>query len=248
MLHDRAIDAFERRDDRGYREAISLEQQAVSKFPRLVEAHLQMATAFWELQEFDGCLGVLDRMRAATQEEVPDFHFFRANALKDLDRLDEAIVEAQKEVAVIGPDQEVLALLATLYQTKFVAVQEAGLTNDIPRIGECWLVSLWRFIQFQDDEEVEKIIANICRILPRERFAPLGIPRLFCGLCRFPTKLSGNVPIVVTMGLHDGIYAFVCEKCVRRRGIPIDETFPHQHRIWIEGEQLLQYGNIFVSA
>ena len=85
---------------------------------------------------------------------MPDFHFFRVTTLMNLDRVDDAIAEAQKEASVIGADAEILSLLATFHQQKFVFVLERQVKQEIPRVGECWLVCLWRFYQLQPNEEV----------------------------------------------------------------------------------------------
>jgi tetratricopeptide (TPR) repeat protein len=244
MFHDKAVDAHETGD---FQTAITLEEQAIAKFPRLAEAHLQLATEYFELQRSAEALKVLDRMREYTHEEVPDFHFFRATNLMNLNRLDEAIAEAQMEAAVVGPDSEVLGLLSTLYQMKFQSVLQNHMTQDVPRIGECWLVCLWRFYQLQPSEEIEKMIAELSKHPSRKRLSDLGIPPWRCAMCEFPTTL-GAVPVLEKMLISEGQKVFVCNKCVTRRGIPVDKTYPQQHRAWIDGEKFLQYGNVYVNV
>ncbi len=244
MLHDGAINAHEKGN---FGEAIELEALAVTKFPGFVEAHLQIACDYWELNRFSDALMALDRMRQFSQEEVPDFHFFRAMSLMNLDRLDDAITEAQKEAAVIGPDAEVLSLLATLYQQKFVLVLDRQIKQQVPRIGECWLVCLWRFYQLQPNDEVEAKIAELSKHPSHERLPKLGIPPWRCAFCEFPTHL-GAVPVLEKMLISQGHRVFVCDKCVARRQIPVDKRFPQQHRIWVDGEKFLQFGNVFVNV
>jgi len=244
MFHDKAVDAHEAGD---FKTAIALEEQAIAKFPRLAEAHLQLATEYFEFQQFAEALKALDRMREFTQEEVPDFHFFRATNLMNLKRLDEAIAEAQMEAAVIGPDTEVLGLLSTLYQMKFQFVVQRHMTQDVPKIGECWLVCMWRFYQVQPSEQVEKMIAELAKHPGRERLSELGIPPWRCAICKFPTTI-GAVPPLEKMLISEGHRVFVCDKCVTRRGIPVDKTYPQQHRVWIDGEKFLQYGRVYVNV
>jgi hypothetical protein len=131
---------------------------------------------------------------------------------------------------------------------KFVEIHAARRTAEMQRVGECWLLCLWHFNQLQENEGVQKSIVDMCGLISRDRRSALGIPTFDCGVCKFPTKLSSDVPMLVVMQLSKGLNAFICEKCVQRRNIPIDKTFPSQHRIWINGEKLLRYGNIFVDV
>jgi tetratricopeptide (TPR) repeat protein len=250
-FHNSAKDASEAGD---CETAIEREREAIRILPRLTEAHLQMASEYWKLGRYQMALDQLRRMREATDEEVPDFHFLRATSLMERWRkekqaadLDEAIAEAQREAAIVGGDQEVTSLLSNLYMMKFDGTQQGGDPNEIARVGECMLVCLMRMVEFEENEALEREISEMSSYLTKQRRDALGISDFLCGLCRFPTHLSGNIPQQIQSGLLQGIYVFVCEKCVRRRSIPVDRTSPAQHRIWIEGDSLLQFGNIFVS-
>jgi tetratricopeptide (TPR) repeat protein len=158
QTHHDAIQAYQRTD---YSAAIQYDREALKVFPEFAEAYIHLATVYQRLERWDDCLAIVSEAEEQVTEESPWLHYFKGRCLYEKGALDLALVEFQKEVAVVGASEKLLRWFFQVFTDQLNGEEQGHSRVAQRRLSQCALVCGFRCLKARFDQRLASALCNL---------------------------------------------------------------------------------------
>jgi hypothetical protein len=126
---------------------------------------MHLAVIYQKTQDWRRCKQTVERAQKSINEEVPDLHFCLGRAFYAEGNFGDAVSEFQKEIAIVGPDYNLLRWLVQSFDDQldpiFRQKKDWGNRFQIRQLTGCAIVCGFRALAMNSDS---RFAAHLCQL------------------------------------------------------------------------------------
>ncbi len=158
QTHQAAVQAYQQGD---LSSAIKFDREVLETFPEFAEAYIHLATVYQKLGRWDDCLRIASEAEEQVTDDAPWLHYFKGRALYEKHSLDVALVEFQKEVAVVGASEKVLRWLFQVFTDQLNREQSNQNGATRRRLSQCASYAVFRCLKANFDQKLATALCGL---------------------------------------------------------------------------------------